>query len=155
MINLQNTKIVPLSNAASIATNATGTMTFSMVGYHNAAVYVMYEKATSGGTVQPPTITIAKSTDGTTYSNISGLQGTTGTPGSTQFAIPASNNTSSPTALRLNIPHNTGDAYIKVSITTNTGYLLPGVFAILSQAEQTPNTTTEAGLIADVFPVVS
>lgn len=142
MIHSQNKKFLVVKNFGTVATNSTDTSYFDTQGFHYAKVLVVCNPA--GATNSSATFTTVNLREGDTTSSFATCSGfVTGT----DFTKPTNNNTSYGAVIEFNVDLRKRKRYIQIQSTpgaaaTDMGSY--GVFAILSRAEEAPNTTAEA-----------
>lgn len=142
MINTQNCKAVILKTV--ISSSAADTSDYiDHAGYHYATFIVGGAVATATNSSQ--TLTTLTLTEGDTTSSFSSI---TGFVGGTAFTIPVNNDTAARLSYRMDVDLRNRKRYLQMSIrAAAAGSTDTSVACILSRAEQSPNTTTEAGVL--------
>jgi hypothetical protein len=141
MIHSQNTKYVSLIGGSVGTTEVTAT--FSRAGYEYATILWHLDTAAAS---QPPTTMALSEADGTTYETVATFVGGTGTD---NFTIPTPN-TSTRDLVVFHVDLRKRKKNLKVGLA-NTAARVSSVVAILSRANEAPDSATEAGVSTRVI----
>ena len=159
MIPSQTYRDVPGSLTAAAATNATAATTIDTWDangrpFEHCTLYLEHAAATA--TDSSAKWTGARVLEGATTSissatAISGLTGTTNsTATSTQFVLPAHNDTTNACIIRIDMPLLTRGRYLFVETTSSADTVATRKRAVLTRGQETPDSATELGAVTMV-----
>jgi hypothetical protein len=138
------------------STSASATTSFDVGGFDQLAIKVCHPSQGTNASAKWALLEIRLG-DSTTYSNntiVNGLQGTSGTPTSTQFAFATQANTAVANVMDFTIANNR-HKYLHVGwqLPATTGYQIPVVIVDQYRSGQVPNTASENGATVVVAAV--
>lgn len=140
---------------AGYNTSASATTQFDVSGYDQVVVKAIHPAVGTNTTAKWAALDIRLGND-TTFANsttVPGLQGTSGTPTSTQFALPTPSTAAANVIVATIANNHHKNLHIGFQAPGATGYNNP-VFVVEGyRGGQAPNTTTELGVIASVAAV--
>lgn len=134
MIHGQNTVFRSILSPQSIGTSATVSGTVDLVGYDQADLYFHCATQTAGNT---HTIALAEGDTTSSFATHADLAITTSTP-----------STSATQVYGWKIDARKRKRYLRLTITVPGTAQIAAAHAVLSRAEQAPDTATERGLTA-------
>ena len=160
MLNLQNTKTIPLIGPVTIATNADTTARFEWGIYNEASVQIRLNPATATNASVKALVCKLEEADDTTTSvsaitlvnqstSVAGFSGTTNSVAvstSGEFVLPVHNDTSEAQVINLYVKRDGGrKRYIRLSLRGATSFNTVFAQAVLSRPEQAPDSASEGG----------
>jgi hypothetical protein len=145
MIHSQATKSVSVIIPQSVGTTEV-TGTFSTQGYDYASIYFHLDTAAASSVITSARVSEA---DGTSYTAITSGVGGTAVSTSVGYVLPVPN-TSTPDVIVHHIDLRGRKKNLKVGLGSTTARLA-SVMAVLSRAEQAPDSDTEAGATRVIY----
>lgn len=139
MIPAQNSKHVTLYDG-TLATNNTTVYSAAMSGYRSARIVVQWDKASATNSSVTLTTCDFKYGDTTSsFTTISGGNGTSGTASSSQYTLPVNNSTSLYSTIVADVRNDTGYAYIGALVApSSTSFKTVTITAHLSEPTEGP-----------------
>lgn len=139
-----------------LATNATASARIDAQGAHGALITIAHGPAAATNSDAKWAVLSIGVSDTTTFSTsnrVSGLVGTTNSTASTsQFVLPAHNNTSNPSVIKLHLNNPTGRyIFLEYQPPASTVSSNIAAWAELYRLDQAPSSATEAGVSAWAF----
>lgn len=127
-------------NTGTVATNATSRHYIDTKGFDAIDILVSAPKATATngtGTFTSLALQHSDTTDASNFSTI--VEGTSGTPTSSQFSMPTNNDTDAWTDVRFSLKKDGRKRYVGVLVQAAASYNTLGISAYLHRAKEGPS----------------